>query len=290
MEKYKRNILIVVSIVLLVIVALFFFLYIYINLDKSDKNDLESRQTKNIVIPEEKKGDNNNQGFLGDNINEEEWSEYNHNIFGLSFKYKNSWGEPFVRYLNYLTDLSVIDTEYVEKNLNVDFSDQAFSIAFPNLDDYSSVEISKKLPRDRKLVTKLNNGYLSNKFIGEIRGDDYAYFLNNIVVKQPENQIKEIVKINDNEEPNIATIKRYYNYIALNELSSAYEMFQYKKIDFEKFNEWYQYTIIAKPYDFSVINTNTYRFFVEFQDTNKKPQKYRVTMEVVGNKLNTLSS
>lgn len=294
-KNIKKIILFVAVFLFLIISGIFFYFYLT---KKSNSTSLNGQQITLNDETSQKEKNNTSE------INEGDWNTYTHSLLGLEFKYKKEWGDPFIRYFNYLTNLSVMTEQYVEEKLKVNFDDQTLYIGFSNLDYYSTLNISKNIVNNTqypslkysKQIKKLNNGYfdylsVSQKIQEEINNnDDYEFFINSIKSITPLQDNKTFSEIKDDEDVNISIIKRYYNYIIAQELTQAYDMYLYKKIDFDQYSEWYQFTIVAKPYQFETIGNNEYQFYVDFQDENKKPQTYRITMEVIDGKINTISS
>lgn len=93
-----------------------------------------------------------------------------------------------------------------------------------------------------------------------------------------------------NEDPNITTIRRYYFLLTAGKLREAYDMYAAKKVTFSVFQQWYQNTLTANPYQFKKVTDTRYNFDVDLQDNNKPVEKYRVAMEVQNGKVNTLSA
>ncbi|PLX24504.1 hypothetical protein C0580_04990 [Candidatus Parcubacteria bacterium] len=147
------------------------------------------------------------------------------------------------------------------------------NVSFDNFLDYELVR-KEKISQEQ---------YLQDK-------EDFIVFVKNIKTFEPEKKQLQLIEINDKDSIEIATIKKYYNNIMSGNLSDAYQMYIDPEVDNIQYEQWYQNTILAKPRDFENTNGNTYRFYVDFQDDNKEPQIYRVTMEVIDEKINLLSS
>lgn len=120
--------------------------------------------------------------------------------------------------------------------------------------------------------------------------NDFATFVSNIKTYKPIIQEKSVFQSIPGEDPNITTIRKYYFAISNGKLEEAYGFYKENSVSFDEFKGWYQNTYYANPTQFEKIGTNQYRFFVDFQDNNQYPQRYRVAMEVSTGKIKTLSS
>jgi|GEM_PF-4292997 len=89
----------------------------------------------------------------------------------------------------------------------------------------------------------------------------------------------------DENDKNIQTIKKYYNYLENKDtVKKAYEMSP-KKVDFDTFNKWYK--DVSKIYLINIkkINTNNYRFIVFLTDKKNKTSTFDVTFEIKNGKI-----
>ncbi|MEI7891060.1 MAG: hypothetical protein WCI36_03760 [bacterium] len=92
------------------------------------------------------------------------------------------------------------------------------------------------------------------------------------------------------EDSNITAIRKYYWLISTGKLQDAYAMYASNKISFDTFQQWYGNVFFAKPSDFKKITGNQYEFSVQYQESNADPTQYDVVMNVVGGKIETMSS
>lgn len=120
--------------------------------------------------------------------------------------------------------------------------------------------------------------------------NDFAIFTGSVKSYQPVVFEKGVFQNIPGEDPNITTIRKYYFSIAHGKIEDAYSYYKGKNVSFDEFKGWYQNTYYANPTQFEKTGANQYKFFVDFQDNNQDPQRYRVTMEVSDDKIKPLSS
>lgn len=135
----------------------------------------------------------------------------------------------------------------------------------------------------------VNQGKIS-KEEHEQNKSDFIKFVNSINVYDPEPLPVKEFKIIKNEDPNITTIRKYYYNIASGNLQEAYNMYLQKKVNFDEYKSWYENTVVANPNNFEKLEDGSYHFFVDLEDHNSEPKKYRTIMRVENNKIKTLSS
>jgi hypothetical protein len=96
-------------------------------------------------------------------------------------------------------------------------------------------------------------------------------------------------------DPNIEKIKSYYQALSNHELEKAYDMYSEdgkKKTSFAKFENWYKAIESAVPFeiiDFDESQSD-YIVFVDLRNEDQSKETYRVTMNVSGGKITTMSS
>jgi len=166
----------------------------------------------------------------------------------------------------------------------------------------------------KKLTNNFFDNLLIENFISSYQGEDSNLTFNQVLQKENEidyfntssSEFKQFVKSikvfspptptpliffqNSGEDPNITIIRQYYFYLATQKLSEAYDMYQNKNINFDEFKKWYDQVFNTNIYNIKQTNSNIYTFNVDLFEKNLPIAKYKVTMEVNNNKINTLSS
>ncbi|EKE19357.1 MAG: hypothetical protein ACD_9C00041G0001 [uncultured bacterium] len=145
------------------------------------------------------------------------------------------------------------------------------------------------------IYSKLRTGLLGNKSVSEedlnSRRNEFAKFISSIRSFTPEESVQKAFENIIGEDAGITAIRKYYWLISSGNLQNAYEMYANKEgVTFEKFNEWYKDVFFAKPAEFKKTGENMYEFIVQYQEHNSEPTKYRVTMSVNGDSIETMSS
>ncbi|MDD4135747.1 MAG: hypothetical protein PHN66_01605 [Candidatus Shapirobacteria bacterium] len=119
---------------------------------------------------------------------------------------------------------------------------------------------------------------------------EFKQFVKSIKVFNPPTPTPLIFSQNSKEDPNITTIRHYYFYLATQKLTDAYDMYLNKNISFDEFTKWYGQVFNTNVYNIKQNNPNIYTFNVDLSEKNLPIAKYKVTMEINNNKINTLSS
>lgn len=131
--------------------------------------------------------------------------------------------------------------------------------------------------------TGLENNYEINKKIFTVFVQSFSSFV-------PPAPAPKVFEIKNGENPDITAIRRYYFYLETGKLEDAYKMSLSVKTNHDQFKEWYGNVYSAKASQFTETAPHQYRFFVDYQDNNDSPEKYRVEMKVDGGKFIPVSS
>ncbi len=170
--------------------------------------------------------------------------------------------------------------QFLFKKLNNKYFDNL--LIENNITSHQSDELNLT---QEQLLQKVN---LSEEFI--VIKNDFKEFVNSISIFTPPIPTQIIFKEIKDEDQNLITIRKYYHYLATKNFSQAYSMYQNKKVDFDTYFSWYNKVYNTNIININKINTDTYKLDVDIYEDNKKMSKYRVIMQVVGDKLNTISS
>lgn len=158
-------------------------------------------------------------------------------------------------------------------------------VLLSNVAFVQSNNLSQKMTMEE---IKLKDEIDENKFQEDLK--DLILLMSSVKTFQPPKPTMIIFENFLNEDPNITIIRKYYHYLAIKELSMAYEMHQNINISFDEFMKWYGQVFKTTVYNVKQTKLNTYKIDVDLHEDNQVPKKYRVVMEVNNNKINTLSS
>lgn len=162
---------------------------------------------------------------------------------------------------------------------------------FDNLLLFNQVAFAQSHNLDQKMTIeeiKSRNGIDEAKYQKD--NEELILLMDSIKTFQPPKPTSIVFKNVVGEDPNITTIRKYYYYLAVKELSNAYGMYQNKKVSFDEFKKWYGEVFNTNVYNVKKIESSTYKFDVDLYEDNQKSKKYRINMEVNNDKINTLSS
>lgn len=99
------------------------------------------------------------------------------------------------------------------------------------------------------------------------------------------------VKSESDDNPEIATIKKYYASLSSNKLEEAYQMrTDQATTSLDKFKGWYDGAQYLNPYEFNKTSSGSYKFYVDYKDGSGTVTKFEVEMMVIADKLKTISS
>jgi len=173
-------------------------------------------------------------------------------------------------------------TEFAYKKLQNGFFDNVFiRFGIANSGQIEESSMTKDGLLDLKKINKSDYEQVKNEF---------TLFAASLSSYKPIIPEKGVFKNISGEDHNLTTIRKYYFELANGNLEAAYDYYKEKSISFDEFKGWYQNTYYANPTQFKKIGKNQYEFFVDFQDHNQDPQRYRVRMEAADGKIRTISS
>lgn len=125
-----------------------------------------------------------------------------------------------------------------------------------------------------------NSGIISQEEFDKQK-EEFVRFVNSICSYIPITFKTEGFKEVEGEDSKITAIRKYYWLLEGQNLEEAYKMHNRINSSLDEFKSIYKKTRVAKARDFSKLNDNAFKFFVDYQDHNKPQTLYRITARVL---------
>ncbi len=120
--------------------------------------------------------------------------------------------------------------------------------------------------------------------------EEFIKFVSSVYSYSPVVPEKKDFQENKDEEENITLIRKYYWMLENQKLEEVYQMNNRISTSLEEFKTTHAKIRLAVTRNFEKINDNTYNFFLDYQEHNKPKLVYRLTLRIINNKIEIITT